>query len=148
MADDTPSASAPTQQATTPTPSAPVPSAPTAQASAPTATSQASPPRSTEQASVGEVIEYVKAYAKQETVGPLMGAGRWIAFGAAGAIAMGIGLSYLLLGLLRLLQSEWDRSASGRLSWLAYLVVLFACIALLALVVSRINKTFLDPEDK
>ena len=105
-------------------------------------------PAPSEQASVGEVIEYVKAYAEQETVGPLKGAGRWIAFGAAGAIAMGVGLSFLLLGLLRLLQSEWGRSASGRLSWLSYLVVLFACIALLALVVSRINKTFLDKEDK
>jgi hypothetical protein len=105
-------------------------------------------PAPSEQASVGEVIEYVKTYAKQETVGPLKGAGRWIAYGAAGAVILGLGLSLLLLGLLRLLQSEWDRSASGRMSWLAYVVVMFVCIALLALVVSRINKTFLDPEDK
>ena len=105
-------------------------------------------PAPSEQASVGEVIEYVKTYATQETVGPLKGAGRWVAFGAAGAIAMGIGLSLVLLGLLRLLQTEWDRSASGRLSWLSYLVVMLVCIALLALVISRINKTFLDKEDK
>ena len=32
-----------------------------------------------EQASVGEVIDFVKTYARQETVGPLKGAGRWIA---------------------------------------------------------------------
>jgi hypothetical protein len=105
-------------------------------------------PAPSEQASVGEVIEYVKTYATQETVGPLKGAGRWVAFGAAGAVAMGVGLSLVLLGLLRLLQTEWDRSASGRLSWLPYLIVMFACIALLALVISRINKTFLDKEDK
>ena len=55
----------------------------------------------------GEVVEFVKTYAKQETVGPLRGAGRWIAFGAAGAICLGLGLSLLLLGLLRLLQAEW-----------------------------------------
>jgi hypothetical protein len=101
-----------------------------------------------EQASIGEVIEYVKTYAKQETVGPLKGAGRWIGFGAAGAIALGLGLSLLLLGLLRLLQSEWTRSASGRLSWLSYLIVLVACLALLVLTVMRINKTFLDKEQK
>jgi hypothetical protein len=101
-----------------------------------------------EQASVGEVIEYVKTYAKQETVGPLKGAGRWIAMGAAGAISLGIGLSLLLLGLLRLLQTEWDRSATGRLSWLSYLIVMVACIALLAFTMTRINKTFLDKEDK
>ena len=105
-------------------------------------------PAPSEQASVGEVIDYVKTYAKQETVGPLKGAGRWIAFGAAGAIALGLGLSLVLLGLLRLLQTEWDRSASGRLSWLSYLIVMFACIALLVLVMTRINKTFLDKEDK
>ncbi len=101
-----------------------------------------------EQASVGEVIEYVKTYAKQETIGPLKGAGRWIAYGAAGAVALGIGLSLLLLGLLRLLQSEWDRSAAGRLSWLSYVIVLITCLALLALTISRINKTFLDKEQK
>ena len=106
-----------------------------------------SPSRS-EHASVGEVIDYVKTYAKQETVGPLKGAGQWIGYGAAGAIALGIGLSLSLLGLLRLLQSEWGRSASGRLSWLSYLIVLIVCVALLAITVQRINKTFLDKEDK
>ena len=94
------------------------------------------------------MIDYVKTYAKQETVGPLKGAGRWIAFGAAGAISLGIGLSLLLLGLLRLLQSEWDRSATGRLSWLSYLIVLVACITLLVLTIMRINKTYLDREQK
>jgi hypothetical protein len=106
-----------------------------------------SPSRS-EQASVGEVIDYVKTYARQETVGPLKGAGRWIAYGAAGAISLGIGLSLLLLGLLRLLQTEWDRSATGRLSWLSYLIVMAACIALLVFTITRINKTFLDKEQK
>jgi hypothetical protein len=106
-----------------------------------------SPSRS-EQASVGEVIDYVKTYARQETVGPLKGAGRWIAYGAAGAISLGIGLSLLLLGFLRLLQTEWDRSATGRLSWLSYLIVMAACIALLVFTITRINKTFLDKEQK
>ena len=105
-------------------------------------------PSRNEQASVGEVIDYVKTYARQETVGPLKGAGRWIAYGAAGAISLGIGLSLLLLGLLRLLQTEWDRSATGRLSWLSYLIVMVACIALLVFTITRINKTFLDKEQK
>jgi hypothetical protein len=100
-----------------------------------------------EQASVGEVVDYVKTYAKQETVGPLKGAGRWIGLGAAGAIALGLGLSLVLLGLLRLLQSEWTRSAEGRLSWLSYLIVLVACVVLLVVTISRINKTFLNKED-
>lgn len=107
-----------------------------------------STPSRKQDASVGEVIEFVKTYAKQETVGPLKGAGRWIAFGAAGAVALGLGLSLLLLGLLRLLQSEWTRSASGRLSWLSYLIVLVVCVALLVFTAMRINKTFLNKEQK
>lgn len=110
--------------------------------------SETKPAKRAEQASVGEVIDYVKTYAKQETVGPLKGAGKWLAYGAAGAVAMGIGLSLLLLGLLRMLQSELDRTASGRLSWLAYAIVLAVCVALLALTVTRINKTFLNKEPK
>ena len=46
-------------------------------------------PRATQQSvNVGEVFEYVKEYARQETVGPLKGAGRWLGYGAAGAILL------------------------------------------------------------
>lgn len=101
-----------------------------------------------DQASVGEVIDYVKTYARQETVGPLRGAAKWVGYGAGGAIALGLGLSLLLLGLLRFLQSEWSRSAEGRLSWLSYLIVFVVCLALLVLALAQINKTFLNKEDK
>ncbi len=61
-------------------------------------------------ASLGDVVDYVKAYAKQETVGPLKGAGRWLGFGAGAAFAMGLGLVIVLLGVLRLIQAEFDSS--------------------------------------
>lgn len=99
-------------------------------------------------ASVTDVVDYVKAYAKQETVGPLKGAGRWIAYGAAGSISLAIGLSLLLLGLLRLLQSETDLGASRYWSWVPYLIVLVVCILLIALAALQINKTYLDKEDQ
>ncbi len=101
-----------------------------------------------EPASVGEVVDFVKAYAQQETVGPLKGAGRWIAYGAAGAIVLGIGLSLLLLGLLRLLQSEVSDIADGRLSWLPYTIVFVVCVLLIAVTVQQIDKTFLNKEDQ
>ena len=88
----------------------------------------------------------VTAYAKQETVGPLRGAGRWLGFGVAGAFALGLGLMLLLLGLLRLLQTEWTRSATGSLSWLAYLITLVVAGAVLALAISRISKSTLGNE--
>jgi hypothetical protein len=80
--------------------------------------------------SVGEVIEVVTTYAKQETVEPLKRAGKYVGYGAAGGLLTGLGVSLLLLGLLRFVQSEWSRSAEGRLSWLAYLVTLVAVVVL------------------
>jgi hypothetical protein len=80
--------------------------------------------------SVGEVIDTVKTYAKQETVEPLKRAGKYVGFGAAGGLLTGIGVSLLLLGLLRFVQSEWSRSAEGRLSWLAYLVTFVGMLVL------------------
>ncbi len=109
---------------------------------------QAEKDKQAEDASVGEVIDYVKAYAKQETLGPLKGAGSWLGYGFAAAAALGFGLVMILLGLLRLLQTEWDRSATGNLSWLAYLIVLVVASALLALTLTRIKKSTLHKEPK
>ena len=99
-------------------------------------------------ASLGEVIEFVKAYAKQETVGPLKGAGRWLGFGAGAALAMGLGLMIVLLGVLRLLQRELDRLATGSLSWAAYAITLVITLILLAITLLRVKKSTLNKEPK
>jgi hypothetical protein len=108
------------------------------------------PPRrgAGESASLGEVVEYVTEYAKQETLGPLRGAGRWLGYGAAASALLGLGILMLLLGLLRLLQTEWDRSATGSLSWLSYLIVVAVGSLVLGLTLSRINKSALNPSKK
>ncbi len=69
--------------------------------------------------SIEGLVYLVRDYAKQETLGPLKGAGRWLGYGVAGALLLGLGLALILLGLLRLIQTEWDRASSGSLSWLA-----------------------------
>lgn len=117
-------------------------------ASRPSAVAESVAAESREPASVRDVIDYVKAYAKQETLDPLKGVGRWVGFGAAGAVAVGIGVSLMLLGLLRLVQYEWDRSARGSLSWLSYLIVIAVCAVVLALVVRKINSDPLTKESK
>ncbi|RLE20782.1 MAG: hypothetical protein DRJ50_10215 [Actinobacteria bacterium] len=104
--------------------------------------------KKTEDASVGEVIDFVKAYAQQETLGPLKGAGRWLGYGAGAALALGLGLLFLLIGLLRVLQTEWDRSATGSLSWLAYLITFIVTVLLLVLTIMRIKKSTLNNEPK
>jgi len=97
---------------------------------------------------IGGVIELVKAYAKQETLGPLKGIGRWLLMGVIGAVLIGLGVAIIILGILRLLQAEWTRSATGSLSWLAYLIVLVITVALAALAITRINRDRLNKESK
>ena len=99
-------------------------------------------------ASVGEIVDTLKAYAKQETLGPLKGAGAWLGFGAAGALTLSVGLLLLLLGLLRLLQTEWSRSAEGSLSWLAYLITFAVALVFIALALLRVKKATLNKEPK
>jgi hypothetical protein len=106
------------------------------------------PQRGDERASIGEVVDLVKTYAKQETLGPLKGAGRWLGLGTAAAVMLGLGFMLLSLGLLRLLQTEWERSATGRLSWLSYVIVLVVVVAVLAITLSRINKRALNKESR
>ena len=109
---------------------------------------QAEKEKQADDASVGEVIDYLKAYAKQETLGPLKGAGSWLGYGFGAAVALGLGLVMMLVGLLRLLQTEWERSATGNLSWLAYIIVLVVASVLLALTLMRIKKSTLHKEPK
>jgi hypothetical protein len=106
------------------------------------------PPRHEDAPSIASVVELVKTYAKQETLGPLKGAGKWLAWGAAAALVLGLGLTLVTLGVLRLVQTEWDRSARGSLSWLAYVIAFVVCVVFLVLALSRINKDSLSKETK
>jgi hypothetical protein len=97
-------------------------------------------PRRDQPSSFGDVVQVVRTYAEQETLGPLKGAGRWLAMGVVGALLLGLGLVFLLLGLLRLIQTQWTTVATGGWSWVPYMIVLVACLLLLILIVSRINR--------
>jgi hypothetical protein len=88
-----------------------------------------------------EFIDLVIAYAKQETLGPLRGLGRFVAFGVAGSIALSVGLLLLLLALLRALQTETGSTFQGNLSWLPYLITAAAALGALGLSAWRITKT-------
>ena len=86
-----------------------------------------------------ELWDLVRAYAKQETVEPLKGLGRFIAFGLAGSALLGIGLVLLAVAGLRALQTETGSTFDGNWSWAPYLIVLAVCAALLALVASKMG---------
>jgi hypothetical protein len=87
-----------------------------------------------------ELFELTKSYARQETVDPLKGVGRYLAYGVSGALALGIGVVLLMLAGLRALQTETGSTFTGNWSWLPYLIVLVVASALIALAISRIKQ--------
>ena len=87
-----------------------------------------------------ELWELSIAYAKQETIDPLKGLGRFLGFGLGGAVLLGIGSVLLLLAGLRALQTETDTTFTGNLSWAPYLIVVAVASALIGLVVLRVVK--------
>lgn len=70
-----------------------------------------------------DLLQLVIGYAKQETVDPIKGLGRFLAFGLAGAVVGSAGLVLLLLGALRLLQTETGSAFEGRRTWIPYVLV-------------------------
>ncbi len=92
--------------------------------------------------SISELIDLVRAYAKQETIGELRGTGRWLAWGALGGVSILLGLLFVLVGILRLLQSTVFDGSSA-MSWAPYFIVLALTIALVVFSQSRIRKPFL-----
>ena len=103
--------------------------------------------RRRDSASVGEVIDLVKDYARQETLGPLAGAGRWLALGAAGSTFLGLGLVFVLIGVLRLMQTEVT-AFDGAWSWLPYLIVLATAAVAAYVALSRVKKATLGKEPR
>ncbi len=82
---------------------------------------------------IEELRELIVAYAKQETLEPLRDLGRFLGYGIGGAVAIGLGVSLLLLGGLRLLQTETGDAFAGNWSWVPYLSVLAASGVVIAL---------------
>ena len=79
---------------------------------------------------VAELWELVVAYAKQETVEPVRNLGRFVAFGLAGSLVLGIGLVLLVLAALRALQTETGGHLQRHWSWLPYAIMVVVCLAI------------------
>lgn len=78
-------------------------------------------------AEVQDLSQLLLAYVRQETIEPIKGIGRFLAFGLAGSLLLGLGLVMVMLALLRFLQTETGGAFDGHLSWLPYLITLFGC---------------------
>ena len=73
---------------------------------------------------VQELWQLVVGYAKQETLAPIKGLGRFVGFGLGAALSGSLGVVLLLLGGLRLLQTETGSAFKGWRSFIPYVVVL------------------------
>jgi hypothetical protein len=73
-----------------------------------------------------DILQLVIGYAKQETLDPVRNLGRFLGFGMAGALLGSLGAVLLLLGGLRLLQTETGSAFDGNLTFIPYLLVLVA----------------------
>ena len=105
------------------------------------APSKSGDPHSGQPGDIGEVLDLVKTYVRQETVGPLKGLGRKVGVGVAGALLIGLGLFFLAVGLLRLIQDKIPRLARGSWSWSPYFIVVAFCGIITYVAMSRIKKT-------
>ena len=86
-----------------------------------------------------ELKDLVVTYAKQETIEPIKGLGRFIAFGVAGSLLLANGLLLLALALLRLLQTELADTFDGNWSFAPYLITLIFCAVLAGLAARAIG---------
>jgi hypothetical protein len=90
-------------------------------------------------ASGADAFQLVVRYVKQEALEPLQGLLRAVAFGLLGSLALALGVSLLLLGALRILQTETG-AFHGNLSWLPYVIVSALAAAVMALAAWRITR--------
>jgi hypothetical protein len=106
--------------------------------------SDSSSPNGAPQQSVTDIVSdlwgLTITYAKQQTVDPLRGLGRFLGFGAAGAVCWAIGVTLLLLAGLRALQTQTGEVFQANWSWAPYLITLVAGAVVMALGLSRISK--------
>ena len=75
-----------------------------------------------------ELRDLVITYLKQETLVPLRQLGRYVGFGIAGSLLLGLGAVLLGVGGLRALQTETGETFTGDWSWAPYLIVFVALL--------------------
>jgi hypothetical protein len=89
---------------------------------------------------VSDLWELTVTYAKQQTIDPLRGLGRFLGFGVAGAVCLAIGVILLLLAGLRALQTQTGDTFGGNFSWAPYAITLVGGVLVMAIGISRISK--------
>ena len=92
---------------------------------------------------ITELKDLVAGYAKQQTVDPLKTLGRYLGYGFAGSMVMGLGFFLLLLALLRALQqftvfNDPSQINGGTFSWAPYFITSAAGTVLVVIFLWRL----------
>ena len=93
---------------------------------------------------VTDLVDGGKAYALQETVGPVRGAGRWVAVGTAGALALGLAVVFFTMAVLRMVQDLGGTALDGAWSFVPYAITLVVMAVVASLTLSRISRPSLQ----
>jgi hypothetical protein len=88
---------------------------------------------------VSDIVELLKAYAKQETVEPLKRLGRYLGFGIGGSVLIATGFVLLVLAGLRALQTETGSTFTGSWSWAPYAIMIVVSLLVAILFLSFIK---------
>lgn len=86
----------------------------------------------------GDAVQLTIDYVKQEALGPVKAAGRFVVFGVVATTLASLGSLLVLVGVLRLLQTETGSTFAGDLSWVPYLIVSLLALLLVGLAAWRI----------
>jgi hypothetical protein len=89
---------------------------------------------------VNELWVMTREYARQETIEPLKGVGRYLGFGLGGAFLGGLGVLLLMLAGLRALQTQTGTTFTGSWSWAPYFIVIAVAALIMAWAISRISR--------
>lgn len=88
---------------------------------------------------IADLKEMVVAYAKQETVEPLKGLGRYLGYGLGGSVMVALGVVLLGMAGLRALQTETGTTFTGNWSFAPYFIVLVGLAVIIALLARAIT---------
>jgi len=93
-----------------------------------------------------DIFDLLVRYIKQETVAPLRGAGRWLAFGVLASLAIVLGAFFFLLAVLRILQGS-AFPFNGGWSWVPYFLTALITLSFVIVSLSRIKRPQLNRSD-
>ena len=85
------------------------------------------------------LVSTLRAYVKQEPLGPIRGLGRYLGFGLAGTVCFAVAEVFLVVGVVRVLQTT-TTAFRNNLSFIPYLAGVVTSVAFIWLAVLALKR--------